>query len=113
MSRFPQSSWPNIAVLLGCDYVARVPGVGAFTLFKKILPPCFKDDNNDEFPDFNSDCSRLTEDLLRRLKDVSKKVPIDYDEQYQKAVNLFRYCPILDANAILSPLNPLPKNTPW
>jgi hypothetical protein len=73
------------------------------TLFKKILTPCFKDDNNDEFPDFNSDCTRLTEDLLRRLKDVCKKVPIDYDEQYQKAVILFGYCPILEANAIYLP----------
>ncbi len=53
--RFPQSSWPNIAVFLGCDYVTHVQGVGALTLFKEILTPCFKDDNNDEFPDFNSD----------------------------------------------------------
>ncbi len=53
------------------------------------------------------------EDLLRRLKDVSKKVPIDYDEQYQKAVNIFRNCPIIDSNGILSRLNPMPKNIPW
>jgi len=87
LGRFPPSSWPNIAALLGCDYVARVPGVGALTLFKKILVPCFDSDNNNLDGDDNS---RLTENSLRRLKVLSSKVPSDFNERYQKYTSAFQ-----------------------
>jgi len=105
LSRYAESSWPEIACMLGCDYVARVPGVGAATLFRKILPPLI--DIASPPPVISTDI------LLTRLKEVSKKVPNDYEEQYKRSVNLFRFCPILDGNGILSPLNPLPDNSSW
>jgi hypothetical protein len=108
LTQYSESSWPNIAGLLGCDYIARVPGVGAATLFNKILPFSQDDNNSTVSP------SKLSIDrLLKRLKEVSKNVPHDFDERYHKSVNLYRYCPILDGNGILSPLNPLPMNANW
>ncbi len=55
----------------------------------------------------------LSEILLEKLKGVSKRVPVDFDGRYQKVMNLFRFCPMRDRNAILSPLNPLPKDISW
>ena len=37
LCQYPFSMWPNIACLLSCDYIARVHGTGAITLFNKIL----------------------------------------------------------------------------
>ncbi len=101
LSHYPSAVWPNIACLLGCDYIARVQGIGAITLFKTILPRW----NGKEIT------VHIVSTTLNAL--TRNKVPIGYETQYSKAVNLYRFCPVLDDKGAISPLNPLPENGDW
>ncbi len=79
LSRFPESSWPHIVGLMGCDYIAQVPGVGPLTLFNKILVPCLNKSTKSDGP-YTSD--GLIEKLRVRLKGVSNNIPVDFDGRY-------------------------------
>jgi hypothetical protein len=89
--------------MLGSDYHAWIPDIGYQRVFN-ILP---------HLTDFEAETIAAT--MERKYPSQWAKLLEAYDnvENLRQSIALFKYCPVLDRDGNLVPLNALPGGVPW
>jgi len=92
--------WPAVGNILGSDYCKRVKGMGVKRCFEKLLPRL------DTFT--GNEIEQTIKSIFPRFV-----VPENFVATFNKAVGLFKHCPVLDLHGNLLPLHPLPPDSSW
>ena len=105
ISQIPTRLWPYLSALLGCDYIKRVHNFGPAKTYQLLK---------------NWNDGKIST-LLSKLRSTvahwrDTEVDDNYDDQFQKTINLLKHNPVLNENSNLVPSNNLPADGsfgPW